>query len=414
MATNLIAGLMNEFRGDTLNRVASALGESPARTESALGGVLPALMGGLIGKASTSAGAGEFLDLIRRSKLDSRQYADPASAMTAPDGLTSLMNAGRPLLDFVLGGRAGSVTDWISSFAGVNRSSSTSLLTMALPLLIGQIGKYVGGGGLTAASLQNLLTEQKTFLKDAPAGLSNALGVADFGRTPVVGTERVEATPRPAARAVSTYDRDTREGGGSWKWAIPLLLLALIPLFFLLRRPEAPRTTVQTPRAEVPTTGTAPVGHLGDFVDRRLPRGVMIRVPAAGVESKLIGFIDDRNARLDKETWFSFDRLEFETDSAVLKPSSQEQVRNVAEILKAYPNVNVKIGGYTDNVGDDNYNLKLSADRATNTANAISALGVEHARLESEGYGENHPIADNGTAEGRQRNRRIDILVTKK
>jgi outer membrane protein OmpA-like peptidoglycan-associated protein len=287
---------------------------------------------------------------------------------------------------------------------------------MALPLLIGQIGKYVGGGGLTAASLQNLLNEQKTFLKDAPAGLSNALGIADLGRAPVVGTyntERVEA-PRPPAGAVATSDRDTPAGGGSWKWAIPLLLLALIPLFFLLRRPEAPRTTVQTPRAEVPTTGTAPVGHLGDFVDRRLPRGVMIRVPAAGVESKLISFIDDRNARLDKETWFSFDRLEFETDSAALKPSSQEQVRNIAEILKAYPNVNVKIGGYTDNVGDDNYNLKLSADRATNTANAISALGVDHARLESEGYGENHPIADNGTEEGRQRNRRIDIRVTKK
>ena len=152
---------------------------------------------------------------------------------------------------------------------------------------------------------------------------------------------------------------------------------------------------------------------VGDFVEGAA-EGPVLHVPSSGVESKLIAFIEDRNARLDKDTWFSFDRLEFETDSALLKPSSQEQLRNVAEILKAYPNASVKIGGYTDNVGDDNYNLKLSADRATNTVNEIATLGIDRSRLESEGYGEKHPIADNATAEGRQRNRRIDIRVTKK
>jgi len=98
----------------------------------------------------------------------------------------------------------------------------------------------------------------------------------------------------------------------------------------------------------------------------------------------------------------------------VLKPSSQEQLRNVADILKAYPNVHLKIGGYTDNVGDDAYNLKLSSDRANNTMNELVSLGVDRSRLEAEGYGEAHPIADNGSAEGRQRNRRIDMNVTSK
>ena len=93
---------------------------------------------------------------------------------------------------------------------------------------------------------------------------------------------------------------------------------------------------------------------------------------------------------------------------AQLKPTSQEQLRNVAEILKAHPQVNVKIGGYTDNVGDDAHNLKLSADRASTTRNAIVALGIDGSRLASEGYGEKHPVADNATEEGRQRNRRID------
>jgi outer membrane protein OmpA-like peptidoglycan-associated protein len=141
---------------------------------------------------------------------------------------------------------------------------------------------------------------------------------------------------------------------------------------------------------------------------------VTLNIPANGVESKLVAFIEDPGRNVDRETWFSFDRLEFETASAQLRPTSQEQLRNVAEILKAYPQVNVKIGGYTDNVGDDASNLKLSGERATNTMNEIANLGIDKSRLEAEGYGEQFPVADNATEEGRQRNRRIDIRVTKK
>ncbi len=85
-----------------------------------------------------------------------------------------------------------------------------------------------------------------------------------------------------------------------------------------------------------------------------------------------------------------------------------------ASILKAYPNVNLKIGGYTDNVGDDAANLKLSAARAEATSKALLDRGIATGRLEAEGYGEQHPIASNETEEGRQRNRRIDVRVTKK
>jgi outer membrane protein OmpA-like peptidoglycan-associated protein len=125
-------------------------------------------------------------------------------------------------------------------------------------------------------------------------------------------------------------------------------------------------------------------------------------------------FITDPTKAVDKETWFSFDRLEFETDSAELKPSSSEQLSNIASILKAYPQVAVKIGGYTDNTGDAAHNLKLSEDRATSTLNELVALGIPKSRLAAEGYGQQFPVADNSTPEGRQRNRRIDIRVTKK
>ena len=154
--------------------------------------------------------------------------------------------------------------------------------------------------------------------------------------------------------------------------------------------------------------------NLAAFVETKLPDGISLRFPSNGIESKLLSFIQDPTKAVDKTTWFSFDRLEFETDSATLKPSSREQLSNIAAILKAYPQVDLKIGGYTDNTGDAAHNLNLSQGRAVNTLNELVGLGTAKSRLEAEGYGQQFPVADNATAEGRQRNRRIDIRLTKK
>ena len=86
---------------------------------------------------------------------------------------------------------------------------------------------------------------------------------------------------------------------------------------------------------------------------------------------------------------------------ATLQPSSEEQLNNIAEILKAYPNVHVKIGGYTDNTGDAAANKALSEARAKNVMDALVAKGVDASRMESEGYGDQHPVGDNSTEEGR-------------
>jgi len=90
------------------------------------------------------------------------------------------------------------------------------------------------------------------------------------------------------------------------------------------------------------------------------------------------------------------------------------RLENVAALLTAYQNVKLKIGGYTDNVGDDNANLKLSDARAKTTMAELVKLGIPADRLSAEGFGEQFPVADNNTEEGRQKNRRIDVRVTAK
>ncbi|AQG77935.1 sodium-translocating pyrophosphatase [Spirosoma montaniterrae] len=148
--------------------------------------------------------------------------------------------------------------------------------------------------------------------------------------------------------------------------------------------------------------------------DLTLDGGVSLKgVDVDGIEANLLDFIKS-DKPVDKETWFDFDRLLFETGSATLKPESEEQLKNVAEILKAYPNVNVKLGGYTDNTGNANANLKLSGDRAASVKAELVKLGIADSRLESEGYGQEYPVASNDTEEGRAQNRRISIRVTKK
>jgi len=153
---------------------------------------------------------------------------------------------------------------------------------------------------------------------------------------------------------------------------------------------------------------------LGKFFGKKLPNGVELSIPEFGVENKLITFIEDAQLPVDDKTRFSFDRLTFETGKATLKPESQEQLQNIAEILKAYPKVSIKLGGYTDNTGDPQANLKLSQQRADTVMADLVKLGVDASRLEAEGYGQEHPVADNSTEEGRAQNRRIDMRVTAK
>ena len=106
--------------------------------------------------------------------------------------------------------------------------------------------------------------------------------------------------------------------------------------------------------------------------------------------------------------------MSFETDSATLRPQSREQLSNVAAILKAYPPLRIKIGGLTDNSGDAAANVRLSQARAEAVLNELRTMGVTASRLEAEGYGQAHPLADNATPEGRAANRRVALRLTER
>jgi outer membrane protein OmpA-like peptidoglycan-associated protein len=103
----------------------------------------------------------------------------------------------------------------------------------------------------------------------------------------------------------------------------------------------------------------------------------------------------------------------FDTGKTTLKPASLVVLDNAAAILDEYKNANFYVDGYTDSVGSESLNQKLSEGRAASVVTYLTSKGIASNRLESRGFGEANPIAKNNTRAGRTANRRVEILVKK-
>jgi len=102
----------------------------------------------------------------------------------------------------------------------------------------------------------------------------------------------------------------------------------------------------------------------------------------------------------------------FDTGRYSLKPGAREKLAKVAGILLAYPGLNIEVGGYTDNVGGDEMNQKLSENRAGSVRDYLVQQGVAMNSVTARGFGNTLPVASNDNSAGRQRNRRVELLVS--
>jgi outer membrane protein OmpA-like peptidoglycan-associated protein len=105
--------------------------------------------------------------------------------------------------------------------------------------------------------------------------------------------------------------------------------------------------------------------------------------------------------------------LLFNVNSATINPGAfgSGEISRVAQIMNKYPDTTIKVIGYTDSTGSEAYNQQLSQQRAVSVMNALAAQRVNTGRMTAIGMGESNPIADNGTAEGRMQNRRVNIVI---
>ncbi|MBN1273862.1 MAG: OmpA family protein [Candidatus Aminicenantes bacterium] len=102
--------------------------------------------------------------------------------------------------------------------------------------------------------------------------------------------------------------------------------------------------------------------------------------------------------------------INFDSGKYEIKPESQPTIEQIAQLMKDNPELKLSIEGHTDNVGTPQNNKVLSENRAKAVMNAVISLGVESSRLSAIGWGQEKPIADNRSEEGRAKNRRVEIV----
>jgi len=422
MPINLLEQSKNVLTPGIISKIAEYTGESRDKLQSAIDGTLPAIVGSLVNKVMKDKGASDVMKLIRDGGFDGNMIKNTENSLSNNDKFKGVINNASGTLNFLFGNKIKGLTNQISKESGISTESSASLVGILSAIVMSCVGKQLLADNLNAKSLAEFLYGQKSFLTGLiPVGIAGILGLSNLNKRNILPDQFTEGT-----------DEYNYSGTGKFK---PWLLIAICAalLFILWRscgtdKPPAPKKSEKDKTDSVknsnpvytvpPVTGDplmdSLTGTIGKFITKVLPDGTEIIIAENGVEAMLIDFIEDKNKTADKETWFSFDRILFETNSSTLRPSSDYGVKNIVSVMKAYPNVEIKIGGYTDNTGDPKANLKLSQERAEAVMNALIKNGVEKEKIRAEGYGDKFPVASNDTPEGRNRNRRVDVRISKK
>ncbi|MBK1896385.1 sodium-translocating pyrophosphatase [Chryseobacterium paridis] len=331
----------------------------------------------------------------------------------------------------------------ISTDASIRKMMLPGAIAIISPLLVGFIfGPEVLGGFLAGATVCGVLMGM--FQNNAGGAWDNAKksfekGVDINGQTYYKGSEPHKASV--TGDTVGDPFKDT--SGPSMNILIKLMSivsLVIAPTLATLHKDkiEAERkATLENllgkvgAHSDLGTAGVAAVavtskeikGHLnenGDFVyetgnikEIKLNNGNAISL---GENSRLFemynGIKNKDQSVLDPNKWYTIENLYFESGSSDLKPGSEIQLNTLAELLNAFPNLKIKLGGYTDNTGNADSNKKLSNLRAQTAKLKLLEMGISSDRVEAEGYGSQYPVCEeNDTDECKAKNRRIDVRV---
>jgi OOP family OmpA-OmpF porin len=388
MAVNLVELAKGYLTPDIIQKAASFVGESELATQKAMNGIVPTLIAALANQASTSGSAEKLSRILDTGKYDGSALNNLGSLFSGGETTQKAITQGKDTLSSLFGNKTEGLVDQIARFAGLRTGSAASLLALILPLILSLLGRQRSTIGQSPSALASLLGEQKGFLSGLlPAGIGSFLGWTGY------------ETARP--RETTAYVEPKRE---TPSWLMPLLILSgivLVALAWLLSRPS--------PVSEIPVAAR-PAAKMTDLP---LPGGMKVSVPEGSFNYSLHQWLaGTTDTTVPKR--FVFDNLNFETGSTKLTPESAPTVESLVVILKAYPNVAVRLEGHTDNTGDAAANKKLSLDRAVTVKEIMITGGIADGRIGTDGYGEEKPIAPNETEEGRAKNRRTELVVEKR
>jgi OOP family OmpA-OmpF porin len=112
---------------------------------------------------------------------------------------------------------------------------------------------------------------------------------------------------------------------------------------------------------------------------------------------------------INKNGFIALD-IHFDTGKSTIKPESEPIIEQIVQLLKDNGDLKLSVEGHTDNVGDARSNLMLSEERAKSVVAALTKAGIQGSRLSAAGFGQDRPVADNRSEEGRAKNRRVELV----
>ena len=358
MGDSLFTSLLAMLDAHRVDGIAASLGASEHSMLQGLKSSIAAVLGCMASKSGDANALRTMLDLAPSAAEDINMSH---LARAALDPNSPLISGGRRVLSGLFGNSETAVTNAVSTASGLRTSTASTVLAMVAPMVICVLSKRVRLEGMNMEGLGRLLQGESGPVRNAlPASLSDLFW--------------------PLRTASPVVAQAVEKENPSLSWLPFLALAALIPgLFWLFshsRRPTAPQVVSIT--KVTPSLGTA---------NRTAPD------PVDTVRRALASTVD----------------LRFDTGSAMLQPESEKQLDNIAATLTANPDVHMTVTGHTDNVGAVEQNLQLSQNRANSVMAKLVRKGVSADHLTAEGYGQQDPIADNSTEEGRARNRRVSV-----
>jgi hypothetical protein len=339
MSVNILELLNSGIGKQLIGQAGSMLGESDSGIQSAVGSMMPALLGGMMSKAATPQGAGDLFKMVQGLNIDTGSLGNIAGMLAGAagggGGASALQSMGTSLLTGLLGGdKTNNLASALASVAGIKPSSASSLLSLGAPLVMGVVKKMVGDGGLDASGLASALLGQKSALQgvNLDPRITGALGFNSMSSMLGALPNAAAATGAAAAAGASGLRR--------WlPWIIGALALLLLWNWFSGRKTES--APVPAPAAvEAPVA--APVAP-----------AVAVTLPAS---------------------------VYFETGSAAIGDEGKATISGAAAIVAAEGG-NVAVTGHTDKTGDAAANEELAKQRALAVRDALMAAGVAESSI---------------------------------
>ena len=333
---------------------------------------------------------------------------------------------GITLLDTIFDKNSNTVSTEMASESFIKVDSANQILIMSAVLILAHISKKQ----ISKSEIINIQETPVPIIEKKEINLDNfeTLETHEFLKVETK-KEMVKKPNDSTIKPVANSKNATTESKSFFeKNSILLIIISIIAvfgiLFFFVASSRESQVITEAPKKAMPTVKVetqpqiitaADITQLGDFIDFTLPNDAILHVPEKGFEKGLLDMVLNNSNSLDESNWWlNFDNVYFEARDTKFKIDSEEQIKNLAQIMNSFPKVKIKIGCYTDNLGDKQSNLLLSEARAQSLRSALIVLGVQASRLTAEGFGDQFSISSNDTETGRAENRRIAVKIIEK